>query len=165
VLEDSTWPKHDPATSTGAAITEKISAEARQVTVLRVDRVNEWELSHRYSRWTRLVRVTAYVRRFVANLRRKKHSQTKKKLPIQVSDSNEAAEFQYRRIQRIHIPKEWTALSTNAPIPSSSASRALKPVMGAGSLLRLGGRLRNAKTLNIPKSIRSYYRSIAFRTC
>jgi len=32
----------------------------------------------------------------------------------------------------------------NAPIPRSSTLKALKPMMGAGLLLRLGGRLRNA---------------------
>jgi len=37
--------------------------------------------------------------RFVANLRRKKQSQPKKKLPIQVSELNEAAEFWFRSIQ------------------------------------------------------------------
>jgi len=73
--DSANWPKHDPAISTDAVITEKISAEARQVsTVLQMDRVNEWELPHRYSSWTRLIRITAYVRRFVANLRQKKYS-------------------------------------------------------------------------------------------
>jgi len=56
---------------------------------------------------------------------------------------NDAAEFWFRSIQQIYFPKEWNALSTNTPIPSSSSLRALKPVMAAGSLLRLGGRLRN----------------------
>jgi len=143
---DSTnWPKHDPATPTDAAIAERISAEARRVTVLQVNRVDDsWELPYRYSSWTRLVRITAYVRRFVTNLRQRKHSQTTKELPIQVSELNEAAEFWCRRVQQIHFPKKWSALSTNALIPSSSALRALNPVMGTGSLLHLGGRLRNA---------------------
>jgi len=91
--DSANWPKHNPATSMDIAITKKISAEARQVTVLYVDCINEWDLPHRYSRWTRLVRITAYVFRFVANLRRKKQFQPKKKLPIQVSELNEAAEF------------------------------------------------------------------------
>jgi len=93
--DSANWPKHDPAISTDAVITERISAEARSVsTVLQVDRVSEWELPHRYSSWMRLTRITIYVRRFVANLRQKKHTQTnKKRLPIQVSELNEAAEF------------------------------------------------------------------------
>jgi len=144
--DSANWPKHDPAISTDAVITERISAEARSVsTVLQVDHISEWELPHRYSSWTRLTQITAYVRRFVANLRQRKHIQTnKKRLPIQVSKLNEAAEFWFRSIpKQIYFPKEWRALSTNTPIPSSSSLRALK-VMGAGSLLRLGGRLRNA---------------------
>jgi len=80
----------------------------------------------------------------VENLRRKRHTQTEKKLPIQVSELNEVAEFCFRLVQQIHFPKEWSALTKNAPIPSSSALRALKPMMGADSLLRLGGWLRNA---------------------
>jgi len=60
----------DSAISMDAAITEKIAAEARQPTVLHVDCVSKWELSHRYSSWILLIRITIYVRQFMRNLKR-----------------------------------------------------------------------------------------------
>jgi len=141
--DSTSWPEHDPATSTVAAIAEKVSAEARQPTVLQMDCVNKWELPHRYSHWTRLFRITTCAR-FVGNLKRKRHSQTEKKLPIQVSELNEAAEFWFLLVQEIHFSKKWNALTKNVPIPSSSSLKALKPMTGTRSLLCLNRRLRNA---------------------
>jgi hypothetical protein len=43
--------------------------------------------------WTRLVRVTAYVLRFIENSKRKRISQSGKELPINVSDLREVAQF------------------------------------------------------------------------
>jgi hypothetical protein len=62
---------------------EEISAEARKTascTVYHVDCVGEWELSQRYSSWTRLVWVTAYVLRFIENSKRRRNLQPGKKL-------------------------------------------------------------------------------------
>jgi len=50
----------DPAISMDAAITEKVAAETRQLIVLHLDCADK-ELSHRYSNWTRSVRITIYV--------------------------------------------------------------------------------------------------------
>jgi len=65
----------DPAISIDATITEKIAAEARQLTVLHLDCISKRELTHRYSNWTRLVRITIYVRQFLGNLKRRRSSQ------------------------------------------------------------------------------------------
>jgi len=80
----TTWPKRDPAMSVDTTTEKEISIEARTITVHHVDCAREWELPKRYSSWTQLVRVTAYVLRFVENSTRKKRSLLGKKLSIDV---------------------------------------------------------------------------------
>jgi hypothetical protein len=67
--------------SIDATIAKKISAEVSKPTH-HID--CEWELSHQYSSWIRLVQVTAYVHRFIENSKGKKNSQSGKELPIDV---------------------------------------------------------------------------------
>jgi len=105
--------------------------------------MNEWELPKRYSRWTRLVRITTYVLRFIKNSQGEKDSQPRKRLPIEISELREATHRWFRLVQKVHFSKEWSALSKNEPIPNSSA-KALKPMLGEDSLLHFGGRLLNA---------------------
>ncbi|XP_018395111.1 PREDICTED: uncharacterized protein LOC108773703, partial [Cyphomyrmex costatus] len=138
----TSWPKHNPVMdATNAA---QISVEERKSNAHHVNGELEWELLHKYSSWTRLVRITAYVRRFIANLKGRTASLPTKKLPIDVAELREAARFWVRLTQKIHFPKEWNAVSNNIPVSKSSSLNTLHPLMGTDSLLRLGGRLKNA---------------------
>jgi tRNA threonylcarbamoyladenosine modification (KEOPS) complex Pcc1 subunit len=113
-----TWSRHDRRRGTA-----EISAEARKAvafTVHHVDCVNEWELPQRYSSWIRLVRVTAYVLKFIKNSKREKNSQPGKELPIEVSKLRKATHRWFRLVQKAYFSKEWSALSKNEPIPKSS---------------------------------------------
>jgi len=105
--------------------------------------LSKWELPQWYFSWTRLVRVTAYVRRYIENSKRKRNSQPRRELPIDVSELREPAHFWFRFVQNAHFLKEWNALSNNEPIPKSSALKSLNPMLAGDSLLRLGRRLRN----------------------
>jgi len=140
----TTWPKRDPVMSVDETIAKEISTEARKVIIHHVDCTREWELPRRYSSWTRLVRITAYVLRFIRHSKRKKNSQLGGKSPIEVSELREAAYRWFRLVQKAHFSKEWNALNKNDPIPPSSALKALRLMLGDDSLLRLGGRLHNA---------------------
>jgi hypothetical protein len=86
----STWPRHNPAMPVDETTAKEISTETRKVIVHHVDCTSEWELPQQYSSWTQLVRVTAYILRFIKNSQRKKNSQPKRKLPIEVSELREA---------------------------------------------------------------------------
>jgi len=143
-LKDSstTWPRRDPEMS-DEQTAKVISTEARKVIVHHADCTNEWKLPKRYSSWTRLVRVTAYVLRFIKNSQRERNSQPRKRLPIEVSELREAIHRWFRLVQKVHFSKKWSALSKNDPIPNSSALKALKTMLGEDSLLRLGRRLQN----------------------
>jgi len=132
---------------------EKISAEIIKPTVHYVDCASDWRLPHRYPNWPRLVKRTAYARRFIENSKRKKNVQFEakkefanscKELPIDVSESREAVQLWFRFVQKAHFPKEWDPLSNNEPIQKSSAPKSSNPTLAGVSLLRLGGRLRLA---------------------
>jgi len=126
---------------------EEISAEAQKTascTEHHVHCMSEWELPQRYSNWIRLiVRVIAYILRFIENLKRKRNSQSRKKLPIEISELREATHRWFRFVQKAHFSKEWSALSKNEPIPKSNALKALKSMLGEDLLLRLNGKLQN----------------------
>jgi len=143
----TTWPKRDPAMPDDATTAEKISAEARKntsCTVLHANCVSEWELPQWYSSWTRLVRVTAYILRFIENSKRRRNSQSGKKLLIEISELREAIYRWFRFIQKAHFSKEWSALNKNEPIPKSTTLKALNSMLERDLLLRFGGRLQNA---------------------
>jgi len=139
---------------------KEISTEERKVIVHHVDCTSEWELPKRYSTWTRLVRVTVYVLRFIKNSQREKNLQPRKRLPTEISELHEATYRWFRLVQKVHFSKEWSALSKNEPILNSSALKALKPILGEDSLLRLG----RTRTSNTVKNILLYCRSIAYRS-
>jgi len=107
--------------------------------VHHVDCASEWELPHQYSNWFRLVRRTVYARRFIGNSKRKKNSQSGKESLIEL---REATQFWFRLVQKAFFPKEWNALSNNAPILKSNSPKALNPMV-EGDSFTLGGRLRN----------------------
>ncbi|KAH0947925.1 hypothetical protein HN011_000616 [Eciton burchellii] len=96
---------------------KEISTEARKVIVQHVDCTREWELPHRYSSWTRLVRVTAYVLRSIRHSRRGGSSQPKRGALLEVSESRDAAHRWFQLVQKAHFSKEWSALHKNEPIP------------------------------------------------
>jgi len=138
----TTWPRRDPEMS-DEQTAKVISTEAQKVIVHHADCTNEWKLPKRYSSWTRLVRVTAYVLRFIKNSQRGKNSQPRKRLPIEVSELREATHRWFRLVQKVHFSKKWSALSKNEPISNSSALKALKSMLGEDSLFCLGRRLQN----------------------
>lgn len=138
------WPIHDTVPTLDSIQTLQMVGETRKSTVLHVDCASEWDLPYAYSSWTKLVRVTAYVRRFAENLRRKKVSQPPILSFLNVDELRDAATFWFRSIQSAHFSEEWKASQKGSPVSSSSSLRSLNPFCGEDKLLRLGGRLRNA---------------------
>lgn len=109
-----------------------------------VDLASEWELPYDYSSWTKLVRVTTYVRRFADNLRRKRLSQPLVLSVLDVMELRNVAKFWFCLVQQSHFSEELRAMKRGSPVSRSSSLRALNPFRGDDNLLRLGGRLNNA---------------------
>jgi hypothetical protein len=141
---------------------KKISTEARKVIAHHVNCTREWALPQWYFSWTRLVRVTAYILRFIRHSKRKKNSQPGGKSPIEVSELREAARRWCRLVQKAHFSKEWSALNKNEPIPPSSALKALRPMLRDS--IRYSALTDGCITppLNTVKNIRLYCRSTAY---
>jgi len=70
--------------------------------------------------------------------------QPRREIPLQVFELRAAAHRWFQLVQKAYFSKKWSTLNENQPMPPSSALKALRPVLGEDSLLRLGGRLQNA---------------------
>ncbi|XP_062534780.1 uncharacterized protein LOC134203959 [Armigeres subalbatus] len=99
------------------------------------------------SSFTDLVRLVAYIRRFVHNCSpsnlASKHSGI-----IKLQELNEATAVLVRLAQRDSFPEEVAALSRSREVKTSSKIHALNPIM-VGKTIRVGGRLAHAP---IPES-------------
>ena len=100
----------------------------------------------RYSSFSHLTRVTAWVIRFAHNCRGKANGST-----LQLSHSLSIGEivvaenYWYSLIQHQHFPHELTALHNGKDLHHSSCLIALHPFLDSCGLLRVGGRIHKAK--------------------
>lgn len=98
-----------------------------------------------YSSWTRLIRITAYIKQFVRNLKRKIAKIIEiESVSLTVQKLREASEFWLRLIQSSQFSSEWKALNSRTPLPKSSPLRPLNSFIGKDQLIRLGGGLENS---------------------
>ena len=93
----------------------------------------------RYSSFTRLKRVTAWVLRFTRNCRSIK-SQGKTLSPLSTTELKEAECYWMRIIQNCHFYSEISTLKKLSPLQSSSCLKTVRPFIDSKGLLRVGGR-------------------------
>lgn len=116
-----------------------------------------WDLSSRYSSWTKLLRCTAYILRFVERIRHPPKFVTSIKpspitIPLLSPAEITAAEiFWYRSIQTDLFPSEIASLKKATSLPKASPLFSLSPYTDDQRLLRVRGRLRHA---NIDENVR-----------
>ncbi|XP_071582174.1 uncharacterized protein [Temnothorax nylanderi] len=138
----ASWPI--PPTPTEKDILQTVSSEARKATVHLVDSAPEWDLPTSCSSWIRLLRITAYIRRFVRNLKNKVASSVIVKSPLTAEEIHEASVFWLRSAQATCFSDDLKALNAHAAVSRSSSLRSLHPFIGKDKLIRLGGRLENS---------------------
>ncbi|XP_071643010.1 uncharacterized protein [Temnothorax longispinosus] len=134
------WPEGLPSPLTETSIEEKI------VTTHAARVPTPWDLASQYLDWAKLIRVTAYLIRFVSC---RGHS---KKFPalehhrraLLASECHRARTFWLGAIQADLFPHELHELTQNQPVNSKSHILALNPFIDSEGLIRVGGRLRNA---------------------
>ncbi|XP_076660488.1 uncharacterized protein LOC143363841, partial [Halictus rubicundus] len=105
-----------------------------------------WDLDSRFSSWPKLIRVTAYIQRFVRNSRSCR-SDNRKRHPgraLSASECTAAKLFWLRRIQESQFAKGISSLSNGEPLPPKDPIESLHPFLDETGLLRVGGRLRNS---------------------
>lgn len=99
----------------------------------------EWDILFKFSSWTRLCSVMAYVLRFVNNIR---HS-NKLKGPLSPSELKSASSRIFKLVQLSSFSDDISALKENKPV--SSRLRRLTPLLDSENILRVGGRLSASK--------------------
>lgn len=115
---------------------------------------NNMLLLHAFSDWQKIVRITAYVLRYVNNLRWKAAKKRKMKTVqckhrtgkyISTEERLKAANYWIRIAQMQHYKPEIECLkSKDDKFPQKSKIAALKPFLDADGMLRAGGRISNA---------------------
>ncbi|XP_018392969.1 PREDICTED: uncharacterized protein LOC108772023, partial [Cyphomyrmex costatus] len=102
-----------------------------------------WDLETRYSSWPKLLRVTAYLYRFITRLRAP--NKTKPHINTLLPEEIQKAKSHWlKRMQSDKFPKEIAALSKQRPLPKGSALSSLNPYYDEEGLLRIRGRLRRS---------------------
>ncbi|XP_029163715.1 uncharacterized protein LOC114935138 [Nylanderia fulva] len=123
---------------------QRISSEQRKPTVLHVEGSDEWDLLYKFSSWTKLIRVTAYVCRFLALIDKKRKVNFKSTSSLSVNELNKAELFWLSYVQKKAFESEIKALKKGNAVSKKSSLRTLTPFVGEDAVLRFGGRLKNA---------------------
>ena len=106
------------------------------VTLVEVEEVDFEKISS----WRRLLRVTAWVVRFIHNFLNKNHRRLDETLSL--DELNEAEQLVYRDIQHSAFQAEIRSLQDGKALPASNSLSKTSPFVDADELLRVGGRLR-----------------------
>ncbi|XP_066590640.1 uncharacterized protein [Prorops nasuta] len=143
--EDSLW-WHGPAflrehTANLVQVFET-AEESRKVALTAQLSTTQCWFFDKFSSWSKLVRVMAYVLRFVQRTR--KTGQWEDSL-LSTSEIRESIIAIVQVVQRTHFADELSALNHGSRIPSRSKLLSLYPVIDSQGILRIGGRLRNAE--------------------
>ena len=102
----------------------------------------------RYSSYTRLTRVTAWIQRFVHNCQAKVRGKPKETSPhLLVFELQVAEVYWHFFIQEQHFKQEISALRNGLELPRSSSLIPLHPILDQDGLLRVGGRESNSNIL------------------
>lgn len=106
---------------------------------------------NRFSSYTRLLRVTAWCRRWLRN----RHITTPPDAvnsrqgtqppALTVAEINEAERCWIRKVQRVAYAEEIELVADKRGVPSKSSLAALAPTLDSDSILRVGGRLGKAQ--------------------
>ncbi|XP_011859777.1 PREDICTED: uncharacterized protein LOC105557203 [Vollenhovia emeryi] len=148
------WPTGTPDLPATAPLEEKVVALHVQTATDRFD------VASRYSSWPRLIRVTAYLFRFIARCRRAVQeasrgpregrvvrAASKANLEGRALDASECRateKFWIKRIQAEVFRAEISAILNHREISSKSPLLSLRPFIDHEGVLRVGGRLKNA---------------------
>ena len=141
---ESTWPIADPQ----CVLPEDGELELRQTKQALATtgscRANVIEPCH-YSSWTKLLRLTAWVQRFVHNARSRTQSVNDEFTgPLTADEMRRAELYWLRQVQQNCFANEVASMMAKKSLPRRSRLLALTPYLDADGLLRVGGRLEHA---------------------
>jgi len=109
-----------------------------------VSDISEWELPNKVSTWTKLIRITAFVKRFISGSKYRTSRSEDKSASLSAAELKEASLFWLRYVQQNNFQNEIKALKVNRSVSNSSCLASLSPFLGEDKLIRLGGRIENS---------------------
>ncbi|XP_076291883.1 uncharacterized protein LOC143214555 [Lasioglossum baleicum] len=135
------WPPNFPVSPADALTEERPTI---QVNICHAR--TPWELRDRFSSWPKLLKVSAYIFRFVARTRKQPGVTSNfVRQALDASEIQSAKIFWLREMQRDLFPEEMHALRNQRPLNKTSSILSLNPYLDEDNLIRVGGRLKNAK--------------------
>ena len=151
-LDEEEWPESK------IAVDQETLSEIRKQAKAQLEEANEdltlhatvhetsWRLRpDRYSNWNRLIRVRAWVQRFIENCMRKFEDRCSGDITYQEIMDAETAII--KEAQQQTFGEEYRALAQQRPISRNSKLLTLKPLLDEEGLLRSDGRLTYAEYL------------------
>ena len=127
-------------------VSDEHDGMVKQTSLLSFLNVADWRLApEKFSSLSHLIRVTAWVMRFVNNCQCLADERMSGNLSHEEIADAEMCVF--RSAQREEFPQEYKMLSSGKPIPATSPLRGLLPVLDEYGVMRLSGRLQNAEFL------------------
>lgn len=100
---------------------------------------------HRYSKFSRLIRIVSWCLRFIYN---SSHKEGKKTGPFQPEESTYATGFIIPAVQADLWSREIVELKATGTVSSKSNIFRLSPYLDDIDIIRVGGRLKNAEYLD-----------------
>ncbi|XP_076660879.1 uncharacterized protein LOC143364366 [Halictus rubicundus] len=106
----------------------------------------EWDLASRFSSWSKLLRVTAYVLRFTRYCRRDRShpSEQASERSLTADHISSARRFWIKHLQSVAFSDEIRALIQGLPLSTKSPLRSLNAFIDSDGIIRVGGRLHHA---------------------
>lgn len=101
----------------------------------------------RFSSFTRLKRVTAWMLRFIFNCQSRREKLARMSGPLAVSELNKAVTYWVSLSQSAHFASEIVAVRTRNSLPKASPLLSLNPFLDEAGLLRVGGRQQNSNLM------------------
>lgn len=133
LLDSTSWPASEFEASTD-------TSEIRTVHVARMD-TNE-DLTQRFSKLNRLIRVIATCKRFIQNCRQPKAN--RQTTPFTTQDLTQALNSCVKMVQHTAYAQEFQDLVSTQVISKSSSLKTLHPFLDKEGILRVGGRLQQS---------------------
>lgn len=107
----------------------------------------DWRLQpERFSSWTRLTRIYAWIYRFLNNCRLPKNKRTNEALSAE--EIHDAEMLIIQNVQKNAFPEEYSAITKEKPLPINSKLLKLNPKLDSDRVLRCDGRLQYAEQLS-----------------
>lgn len=133
------WPCEGPQPQESAEVADRAACNSNLTSTLATES-RVYQLLNRYSSWSRLLRVMAWLLRFVKALKREKPCLTSF---LKLTELQDASLEIVRLVQVESFPDEYNALKSQRPVKKTSPLSPLNPIMVDG-IMRVGGRIRNA---------------------